>query len=141
MTDEFEISEIFNSYFKEVAFNIANKIPKTHDFNHFLVKSDPCQAKMDFKNTDSSKTFKIIKSLSNKNSAGFDGISSNLIKKCSLVLCNPLTQLINQSFQDSAFPNELKIGKLTPLHKRNERTNIPNCSLLQSSESFCLAFI
>ena len=91
-----------------------------------MFKDPECETKMDFLGTNPAETLKLINSLSNKKSSGFDKISSNLIKRCNYSLCNPITFLINLSFSEGIFPKNLKIGKLTPLHKRDERTNVAN---------------
>ena len=125
-SDDFDIAQIFNSHFKQAAHNISSKIQAGPDFRKYLFKDPECSSKMDFKETNSTETFKIINSLSNKKSSGFDKISSSLIKKCSHSISSPITFLINLSFSEGIFPKNLKIGKLTPLHKRDERTNVAN---------------
>ena len=125
-TKDFDIAQIFNSHFKESAFKIAKNIQDGPDFKSFLLKKNECSVKMDLKETSAAETYELIKSLSNKKSSGFDKISSNLIKSCNLSLCKPITQLINKSFSQGIFPSNLKIGKLTPLHKRDEMSNVAN---------------
>ena len=125
-TDSMDIAQIFNFHFKKAAFNISSKIQAGPDFRTYLMKDPECSTKMDFKATNTAETFKIIKNLDNKKSSGFDKISSSLIKRCNHSLCNPITFLINLSFSEGIFPTNLKIGKLTPLHKRDEKTNVAN---------------
>ena len=67
-SDDFDIAQIFNSHFKQAAHNISSKIQAGPDFRKYLFKDPECSSKMDFKETNSTETFKIINSLSNKTS-------------------------------------------------------------------------
>ena len=55
----------------------------------------------------------IINNLPNKNSCGFDGISTIVI-------------IINQIINTGVFPNKLKIAKITPIFKKDDRTLFTN---------------
>ena len=41
-------------------------------------------------------------------------------------LCKPLTIIINQIIETGVYPEKFKISKITPIYKKNERTNIAN---------------
>ena len=56
--------------------------------------------------------------LKNKHSAGDDGISNNLLKKMTPHILEPLTYLINLSFEKGVFPNRLKIARVVPVYKK-----------------------
>ena len=60
----------------------------------------------------------IINKLPNKNSCGYDNLSTKTIKelKCSLV--QPLTLIINQIINPGVFPAQLKIAKVIPIFKK-----------------------
>ena len=68
----------------------------------------------------------IIKKLKNKKSCGFDELSSELLKMGSEVLSKPLTTIINKSIEEGRFPEEWKIAKVFPLHKKGDRTDVSN---------------
>ena len=55
-----------------------------------------------------------------KNSAGFDNISSKLLKNCATLLIAPITALINQSLVKGIFPDLLKIAKVIPIYKKGD---------------------
>ena len=54
---------------------------------------------------------KIMKQLKNKKSAGFDGISAEILKLGAEVLAVPLTHIINTPIVSGVFPNKLEGSK------------------------------
>ena len=73
----------------------------------------------------------IINNLPNKNSCGFDGISTIVMKSIKNVILKPLTLIINQIINTGVFPNKLKIAKkITPIFKKDDRTLFRPISLL-----------
>ena len=73
------------------------------------------------------KTIAILKT---KNSFGHDGISIKLLEEISIELIKPLTILINQCFHTGIVPDNLKIAKVIPLHKKDDPTDINNYRLI-----------
>lgn len=53
-------------------------------------------------------------------------MSSNTIKKIAHCIIEPLTHIINCSFQEEYFPSKLKIGVITPIFKRGNLTLMEN---------------
>uniref|UniRef100_A0A6P7HFF7 Uncharacterized protein LOC114348043 n=1 Tax=Diabrotica virgifera virgifera TaxID=50390 RepID=A0A6P7HFF7_DIAVI len=54
-----------------------------------------------------SEILNIISKLKNKKSAGYDGISANLLKHCAEEIAEPLCHIINNSFKYRIFHNQL----------------------------------
>ena len=52
-----------------------------------------------------------------------DGFMGKRVKQ---ELCKPLTIIINQMIETGVYPEKFKISKITPIYKKNERTNIAN---------------
>lgn len=65
-------------------------------------------------------------SLSNKNSAGLDGISNRIIKHISANIISPLLHVVNLALEKGIFPDELKSTLIIPLYKKKERDNVEN---------------
>ena len=65
-------------------------------------------------------------SLKINKSAGHDGVSFNVIKKCFGELCEPLKYLFNLSIVKGIFPDDLKIAKVTPIYKADNSSNVSN---------------
>jgi hypothetical protein len=68
---------------------------------------------------------KLIKNLKNKNSHGVDELPPSLLRQCADQLTVPFCVLINQSFDEGRFPDLLKKSLISPIHKKNSKTD-PN---------------
>ena len=68
----------------------------------------------------------IIQGLNSKSSFGHDGISTILLKKLESKLTKPLTLIINQSLHSGIYPDKLKIGKIIPVYKKNDKHQLEN---------------
>ena len=65
-------------------------------------------------------------SLKINKSLGYDDISFNVIKKCFSSLCEPLKYLFNLSIEKGIFPDDLKIAKVTPIYKSDDKSDLSN---------------
>jgi hypothetical protein len=63
----------------------------------------------------------VAKGLKKKSSAGIDGIPDCIVKQCIQLLKKPLTNIYNASFDSGIFPDQLKIAKVIPLHKKGDK--------------------
>ena len=68
---------------------------------------------------------RIINSLNNS-SPGWDCIPAKLAKRVLNYYIKPLTFLINQSFHDGIFPNELKLAKVIQIYKSGSTMELNN---------------
>ena len=68
----------------------------------------------------------IIDNLGNKFSSGDDDISNVLVKLSSNVTIPYLTQIINLSFEEGIFPDDLKKAKVIPLHNDGSKLDENN---------------
>ena len=64
----------------------------------------------------------IITNLPNNNSYGFDGLSTTILKYIKGIIIKPLTLIINQILNTGVFPANLKIAKIIPIVKKDDRT-------------------
>ena len=67
----------------------------------------------------------IILSLNNS-SPGWDGLDTNIMKKSSGLIVHPLVYAINLCIEQGIFPKELKIAKIIPIYKSNDKQLITN---------------
>ena len=70
--------------------------------------------------TDTIEIEKIIKSLKNGKSLGPNRIPTSILKYCVDILSEPLSKLINLSFDQGIFPELLKTAKVIPVFKKGD---------------------
>ena len=67
-----------------------------------------------------------MQNINAKNSKDVNNISTNLLKKIYHSIKKPLLNLINYSFQVGEFPEALKIAKVIPIYKKDDKMNFGN---------------
>ena len=87
-----------------------------------------------------STVLNFISSLKASTSAGFDDISTNILKKIAPVIIQPLTVIINQSLISVIFPSKLKISKVIPIFKKGDSRLISNYRPISILPSFSKVF-
>ena len=65
--------------------------------------------------TTPQEVIKATNELANKTSAGYDNISVNIVKKIIHHIADPLSTLINKSFEYGIVPDQLKIARVCPI--------------------------
>lgn len=68
----------------------------------------------------------IIKKVSQKHSSGIDDIPCSILQGIVDIIADPLTSLINMSFADGKFPNELKTSRIIPILKKGDSSLLEN---------------
>ena len=53
-------------------------------------------------------------------------IPARFLKDGARILYKPLNYIINLSLMSSTFPDDMKIAKVTPLHKKKDKTDVGN---------------
>ena len=126
ITDKKDIANKFNIFFTNIAQTIANDIKYDGNKNYSYYLNKHIHTVFKFQNIDEETVKKTIQSLLTKNSCGFDGISSKLIKIIEPAIIKSLTTLINQVLNTGIFPDELKIAKVVPIFKKDDPTLFKN---------------
>ena len=68
----------------------------------------------------------IIKSLTAKNSYGYDEVSTKLLKISAKYICSLLTHMCNKAITSGTFPERLKYSIINPLYKKGDKTDPSN---------------
>lgn len=127
-SDTNDMCEIFNTFFIDITHKSNNKL--TGDFNpsgyKYFNNDKTLQNSIFLSPVNEYELTRIIISLKNTNSVGYDGINTRILKLCTKFLCVPLCHIINASFEQGAFPSLLKLSVIKPLYKKNDPTNICN---------------
>jgi len=79
-----------------------------------------------FKPVTDLEVVNIINSLNDKKSTGSDDIPSILLKWTLPIISKLLSKIFNDFARLGIYPDELKIAKVTPLHKKGDKTNVDN---------------
>jgi len=124
ITDEFEIADTFNTFFSNIGKNIA----QTHnssvsDHNSYLIGDYPHSfffAPVTVKDVET-----CITSLKNK-STNINKLPVKIIKHLKSIIAPIFSTLINNSFSNGVFPQDLKQAKILPLHKSGDKSDINN---------------
>ena len=129
------IADKFNEYFTKIGPEHARSIDTSHKipFDNYL--KSPCQLSFQFQYTTPDSIEKIIGDLKPKSSAGYDNLSSKLLKDIKGIISCPLSIIINQSLCSGIFPSKLKLAKVIPLYKKEDQRVFGNyrpISLLSS---------
>jgi hypothetical protein len=95
-----------------------------------------CHSQIKLKNTTTYEISKIINSLKNKTSHGYDEISDKILKTSALFILSPLTHIFNKVLSSGIFPDWLKHSEVQPLFKKGEKPEISNYCLISLLPSF-----
>lgn len=98
--------------------------PENKSYTDYL--RTPSQHSLSFKSMTRDDIIKVIDNLKPKTSAGEDKISNKLIKVIKNYIAEPITQIINQILTTGTFPDKLKIAKVIPIHKKDDKTVFNN---------------
>lgn len=123
LTDSQQIVNAFNEFYINISSNSSQNNPNRH-FSEYL--DSPCTSIHHFESVNSDEILKIINKLKSKTSKGIDNISTNLLKEIKHEILQPLTLIINQSLSTGVFPDLLKIAKITPIYKKDDKTKMNN---------------
>jgi hypothetical protein len=118
VTSPSKTCNIFNKTFKET--DIDKKPPQTSN-NIISVKDSLVLLEI-----TETELIKIILSMKNKKSAGLDGISPYLLKKCVPHIIKPLLELVNASIREGIFPSKLKKAVVKPIYKNGKKEEAIN---------------
>lgn len=124
ITNTRDITNSFAKYFSEVGSTQAKKI-QTPNMN--VTDSIPKNPHSIFiQPTNDLELIEIISNLKSKTSTGCDNLSPKFIKQIKFGLIEPLKILLNRSLVEGIFPENLKISKIKPFHKKEEKCLMNN---------------
>ena len=130
-TDHLTIAENFNTFFAEIGPKLARKIPP-EDTNITSYLGNRTNNSIFLNPTDSNEVNRRISNLKDT-VGGWDKLTKNLIVNILDYILIPLTHIINLTLSTGIFPSELKIAKIKPLFKAENKhiyTNYRPISLL-----------
>ena len=125
-TNQKDICNGFNSFFVNIGPKLASEINENNKipYSSYLKKVITSEFMFDLITEDDIN--KIVTSLKPKASAGYDGLSLKMLKLITPHVIKPLTLIINQSLITGIFPEKLKIAKVIPLFKKDDKLLMDN---------------
>ena len=125
VSDPSEIVQIFNEYFVSVGPKLASKIATgKKTFSSYL--ENAMLNSVYLKPTTEEEISKIISNLNVKKATGPNSVPIFVLKDNKNILSSPISQLINQSFDEGMFPDLCKIAEVIPVHKKGDSTTASN---------------
>ena len=116
-----ELANIMNNFFIDKVKKIRQSLPAAIDDPLVLVKNQmkdkSCKLKLQAVHPDTITG--IISSLKNTKSCGVDNIDSYILKLAKIELVPAITHIVNLSISQSYFPQQWKLSKVVPLHKKD----------------------
>lgn len=76
--------------------------------------------------TNENEIGKIVRGMKSKKTSGYDDVPITIIKENIDILAAPLAHFFNLCIQENVFPEQLKIAKILPVHKKNCTTDPHN---------------
>jgi hypothetical protein len=133
--DSSEIAKQFNIHYTSIGPTLASQIPsQPENFFDYLDDRDFPNS-LYFAPCNPSEITNIIKCLQPKTSSGYDNISPRLLKYHPAAIAHPLAHIANLSMEKGVFPTKMKIAKVIPIYKKDNRSlfiNYRPISLLPS---------
>ena len=119
-TDDQEIANAINDYFSTIGEKLAANFPNNNDYTKYL--NTPIKHSFFLTPTSKHEIDKIITQLQNKKACGDDQIQPKHLKLCRDSITNPISHIINLTFSNGRVPDALKISKVIPIFKKNEKS-------------------
>ena len=118
------IADRFNTYFTNIGVTFSNKIKNSRTKTLKLYLDKPSETNFNFTPVTETAVKNIIKQLKGRSSEGADGLSVKLLKSIKNIIVKSLTLITNQCIGTGVFPDKLKIAKVVPLYKKDDKTPI-----------------
>jgi hypothetical protein len=125
-----EISNLFNEHFVAVANIIKSnnstypELTKLENFVRLQKGINPNN--LSIPTVTESEVLELIRSLPSHVVTGLDRLSSHLLKIITPAIAPSLTKIFNCSLINGTVPNELKLARVTPIHKQGIKDNPDN---------------
>ena len=116
----------FNAFFTNVGPDQSRNIRYNGNKTHQTYLTQDNYIELNFTDVNDDIILNIINKLPNKNSCGYDNLSTKIIKTLKGSLIKPLTLIINQILKTGVFPSQLKIAKVIPIFKKDDNKMFNN---------------
>ena len=125
ITAKRHIATELNKFFCNTGAAIASQIDESHTPFTSYLKENNVQT-FEFQPVNQQIVSSVISELRSKSSAAEDSVSTTMLKNLKAELIEPLSVLINQSLSSGIFPDKLKKALVSPIHKKDSRSECAN---------------
>ena len=125
-TEPQTISETFNKFFSEIGGKLAQNLPNENNSKSKDYLGPSVNHSMYLFNTNTVEILKIIKSLKNTNSTGYDDFSTKFVKLSASLIAPALVKIFNLAINTGIYPDSLKIAKVIPVFKKGDQMSVNN---------------
>ena len=121
------ISDALNDHFvstgNKLAGEILNPVKTSIDY---LSKTGKIDTRFSFKRIHSKQVFDILSKLENGKAMGQNMILNQILKSSKNIISESLADTFNASLKSSIFPDDLKIARVAPILKEDDRDDMTN---------------
>lgn len=126
ISNKTDIADSFNNFFTSIGEKLANNIPPQEESPLKYLESLNCPYSFYLLPTNHNEVLKTMKDMKNGSSEDNDLLNANFIKYIMNEIADPLTHIINSSFETGVFPEKMKIARVIPLHKNGDTSKLEN---------------
>ena len=135
-----DIANKFNEFFVNIGPSLAENMKSSPmNFQKYLGNNNYKDSFSLFLTTPL-EIYDIINKLPNKTSNGHDLISPKLLKTLARYVAEPLSSLINKSFEIGEVPHSLKVARVYPVFKSGDKSEFSNYRPISVLSSFSKIF-
>lgn len=121
-----EATNAVNEYFVDIGRSLAEQNKSSQPSNNTCITSSSSLNSFVLLDTDETEVIYMIDALKSSNTAGWDNISSRVIKENKEHIAKPLTYICNLVFETGTFPEALKKSIILPIHKAGDKKTVNN---------------
>ena len=125
LTSVSDISNEFNDFFVNIGPNLADALPNG-DIKYEDYLGQKKERSLFWKPITAVEVRSHFSLLDTKKACGHDDIPVKLLKDSAPYISHPLSYIFNLSLETGSVPDEMKIAKVTPLHKKGSREDPGN---------------
>ena len=121
-TNPVTIATSFNDFFVNVGKNLADNIESSIDPLKYIANNVHNINAIEITEDKIMNTISAVKN----SAAGFDELPAFIMKQCSKFYIKPLCHVLSLSIRQGVFPNELKLAKVLPIYKSDDKRQLKN---------------
>ena len=130
--DKFKVANHFNNFFTTIAQSLVDKLPAgsgrygpSHVEQYYRLKG-VIKNMFRLNSVHRDMVYRHLINLKDSKSTGLDSLPAKFVKDGATVVADPITHIINLSLGTGLIPVDMKMARVVPLHKKNNKTETGN---------------